>query len=158
MKSRLGYTSILTAFALCGLLLISGCEAPALGVTQAGQAAANGPTRVAQRAYANVRIKQIGRSTFESEEFARAAALKALGALTNAGVPEADLIAVEVEGKGGMGIFMGGALPQYYDVWVKVAGCPSRVHFKAQASGTIYEMNDRANCAAKAKAAGAPAY
>ena len=66
MKSRLGYTGILTAFALCGVLLISGCEVPAPGVTPAGQAAANEPSQVAQRGYANVRIKQIGRSTFES--------------------------------------------------------------------------------------------
>ena len=150
MKTRSGYTSILTAFALCGVLLISGGAMLALGVTLAGQAVANGPTQVAQRAYANVKINQIGRATIASREFAQAAALKALDALTKAGVPEAALIEVDVDGIGSSG-----GRPQYYDVWVKVAGCPSRVHFKAQASGTIYEMNDKANCVAKAKAADA---
>ena len=129
-------------------------SALALGITLAGQAAANGPTQVAQRDYGNVKINQLGRASIESREFAQAAALNALDALTKAGLPETALIEVDVDGIEGL---MGGGRPQNYDVWVKVADCPSRVHFKAQASGTIYEMNDKANCVAKAKAAGAPA-
>ena len=65
------------------------------------------------------------------------------------------MISVEIYGIEGLGLF--GGLPQYYDVWVNVAGCPSRVHFKAQVSGTIFEMNDKGGCVAKAKATDATA-
>jgi len=124
---------ILIAIALCGGLLITGC-------TSAGQS----------------KIKQMGRVTPQNEEFAQAAARNALRALSEAGVPEAALISVEV-----IGIKVpehsGGGRPAYYEVWVRVAECPTRVYFKAQAAGTIYEMNDKADCMAKAEAADAPA-
>ena len=74
-------------------------------------------------------------------------------ALTKAGVPEAALISAEVYGIEGLGQFAGSGPPQFYDVWVRVAECPSRVFFKAHAAGTIYEMNDKADCVAMAKAA-----
>ena len=133
MQTRSGYTSILTAIALCGVVLISGC-------TSTGQG----------------KIRQMGRVTLVNEEFAQAAARNALDALTNAGVPEAAIISAEV-----IGIRVpehgGGGRSAYYEVWVRVAECPTRVYFKAQAAGTIYEMNDKADCVAIAKAANVPA-
>ncbi len=48
---------------------------------------------------------------------------------------------------------LGTVHPAYYEVWIRVAECPSRVFFKAQAVGTIFEMNDKADCVAIAKAA-----
>ncbi len=127
MHSRLGYTSILTVIALCGVILITGCASTDQG-----------------------KIRQMGRVTPQNEEFAQVAALNALDALTNAGVPEAALISAEV-----IGIRVpehgGGSRPAYYEVWVRVAECPTRVYFKAHAAGTIFEMNDKADCVAKAK-------
>ena len=149
MKTRLGFTRILTAIALCGVVLISGC-------TSTGQGVTNGSTEVTQRPYTNVKIRQRGRVR-HGEVFAQAAARNALDALTKAGVPEAALISAEIYGIEGLGRFSGGGPPQYYDVWVRVAECPSRVHFKAQASGNIFEMNDKADCVAKAKPADRPA-
>ena len=145
MKTRSGYTSILTAFALSGAVLLSGCTSSGQGYTDEG-------TQVTQRPYANVKIRQRGRIR-HGEVFAQAAARNALDALTNAGVPEAALVSVEIYGIEGLGQFAGGGPPQYYDVWVRVADCPSRVFFKAQAAGAIFEMNDKADCVAIAKAA-----
>ncbi len=123
------YSGILSAIALCGVVLISGC-------TSTGQG----------------KIRQMGRVTPQNEEFAQTAARNALDALTKAGAPETALISAEVIGirvpeHGGSG------RPAYYEVWVRVAECPSRVFFKAQAAGTIFEMNDKADCVAMAKAA-----
>jgi hypothetical protein len=124
---------ILIAIALCGGVLIAGC-------TSTGQS----------------KIRQMGRVTPQNEEFAQAAARNALRALTEAGVPEASLISAEV-----IGVKVpehgGGGRPAYYEVWVRIAECPTRVYFKAQAAGTIYEMNDKADCVAKAEATDAPA-
>ncbi len=121
------YSVILTAIALCGGVLISGC-------TSTDQA----------------KIRQMGRVTPQNEEFAQAAARNALDALTNAGVPEAALISAEVIGIRVPGN-RGAARPAYYEVWVRVADCPSRVYLKAHAAGNIYEMNDKADCVEKAK-------
>ncbi len=92
----------------------------------------------------------MGRVTPQNEEFAQVAARNALDALTNAGVPEAALISAEVIGIRVPGN-RGAARPAYYEVWVRVADCPSRVYLKAHAAGTIFEMNDKADCVAKAK-------
>ena len=124
---------ILTAIALCGGVLISGCTSTSQG-----------------------KIRQMGRVTPQNEEFAQAAARNALDALTNAGVPEAALISTEVIGIRIPESSGGEARPVIYEVWVRVADCPARVYFKAQASGTIYEMIDKADCVAKAKAADTP--
>ena len=120
---------ILTAIALCCGVLISGCTSTEQG-----------------------KIRQMGRVTPQNEEFAQAAARNALDALTNAGVPEAALISAEVIGIRVPGN-RGAARPAYYEVWVRVAECPSRVYLKAHAAGTIFEMNDKADCVAMAKAA-----
>ena len=133
MHSRSGYTSILTVIALCGVILITGCASTDQG-----------------------KIRQMGRVTPQNEEFAQAAARNALDALTNAGVPEAALISTEVIGIRVPESSGGEARPVIYEVWVRVADCPARVYFKAQASGTIYEMIDKADCVAKAKAADTP--
>ncbi len=121
------YSVILTAIALCGGVLISGCTSTEQG-----------------------KIRQMGRVTPQNEEFAQAAARNALDALTNAGVPEAALISAEVIGIRVPGN-RGAARPAYYEVWVRIAECPSRVYLKAHAAGTIFEMNDKADCVAKAK-------
>ncbi len=121
------YSVILTAIALYVVVLLSGCTSTEQG-----------------------KIRQMGRVTPQNEEFAQAAARNALDALTNAGVPEAALISAEVIG---IRVPERGARPAYYEVWVRVAECPSRVFFKAQAAGTIFEMNDKADCVAMAKAA-----
>jgi hypothetical protein len=118
---------ILTAIALCCGVLISGCTSTEQG-----------------------KIRQMGRVTPQNEEFAQAAARNALDALTNAGVPEAALISAEVIGIRVPGN-RGAARPAYYEVWVRIAECPSRVYLKAHAAGTIFEMNDKADCVAKAK-------
>ena len=55
--------------------------------------------KLAQRPYANVKIRQMGRVTLEYEEFAQAAARNALDSLTKAGVPEAALISAEINGR-----------------------------------------------------------
>ena len=115
---------ILTAIALCGGVLISGCTSTEQG-----------------------KIRQMGRVTPQNEEFAQAAARNALDAL---GVPEAALISAEVIGIRVPGN-RGAARPAYYEVWVRIAECPSRVYLKAHAAGTIFEMNDKADCVAKAK-------
>jgi hypothetical protein len=128
------YSIILTAIALCGGVLISGCTSTEQG-----------------------KIRQMGRVTSQNEEFAQAAARNALDALTEAGVPEATLISAEVIGIRVPESSGGEARPASYEVWVRVADCPARVYFKAQASGTIYEMNDKADCVAKAKSADLPA-
>jgi len=122
------YSGILTANALCGVVLISGC-------TSIGQG----------------KIRQMGRVTPQNEEFAQTAARNALDALTKAGVPEATLISAEVIGIRVPDHSVGGGRPVYYEVWVRVAECPSRGYFKAHAAGTIFEMNDKADCVAKAK-------
>jgi hypothetical protein len=143
METRSVLTGFLSALILCGGVLVSGC-------TSNGKGTNNGSTKAAQRSYTNVEIRQRGHFT-QNEEFAQAAAHNALDALTKAGVPEAALISAEVNRvRSGRG----GTRPAYYDVWVNVAGCPSRVFFKAHAAGTIYEMNDEADCVAKAKATG----
>jgi len=121
------YSVILTAIALCGVVLLSGCTSIEQG-----------------------KIRQMGRVTPQNEEFAQAAARNALDALTNAGVPEAALISAEVIGIRVPGN-RGAARPAYYEVWVRIAECPSRVYLKAHAAGTIFEMNDKADCVAKAK-------
>ncbi len=79
MKTHSGYTKILTAFALSGVVLVSGCTSNGQGVT-------SGSTQVTQRPYANVKIRQRGRVSLQYEEFAQAAARNALDALTKAGV------------------------------------------------------------------------
>ncbi len=154
MKTRSDCTSILTAFALSGAVLVSGC-------TSSGQGYADEATQVTQRPYADVKIRQRGRVSLQYEEFAQAAGRNALDALTKAGVPEAALISADIYGinsrSRSTGSFGGRSRPAFYDVWVRVAGCPSRVFLKAQASGTIFEMNDKANCVAMAKAADTPA-
>ncbi len=93
----------------------------------------------------------MGRVTPQNEEFAQAAARNALDALTNAGIPEAALISAEVIGIRVPDHSVGGGRPVYYEVWVRVAECPSRVYLKSHAAGTIYEMNDNADCVAKDK-------
>ncbi len=134
MQSRSGHTSILIAIALCGVVLTTGCASTDRG-----------------------KIRQMGRVTPQNEEFAQAAARNAMDTLTKAGVPEAALISTEVIGIRVPESSGGEARPVSYEVWVRVADCPARVYFKAQASGTIYEMNDKADCVAKAKAADIPA-
>ena len=99
----------------------------------------------------------MGRVTPQNEEFAQAAARNAMDTLTKEGVPEAALISTEVIGIRVPESSGGEARPVIYEVWVRVADCPARVYFKAQASGTIYEMNDKADCVAKAKLADRPA-
>ena len=99
----------------------------------------------------------MGRVTPQNEEFAQAAARNAMDTLTKEGVPEAALISTEVIGIRVPESSGGEARPVSYEVWVRVADCPARVYFKAQASGTIYEMIDKADCVAKAKAADTPA-
>jgi hypothetical protein len=149
MKTRSGYTSILTAFALSGAVLVSGC-------TSSGQGYTDEATQVTQRPYANVKIRQRGRVSLQHEEFAQAAARNALDALTKAGIPEASLISAEIYGISprSRSLSRGGrSRPAFYEVWVRVAECPSRVFFKAQAAGTIFEMNDKADCVAMAKEA-----
>ncbi len=121
------YSVILTAISLCVVVLLSGCTSTERG-----------------------KIRQMGRVTPQNEEFAQAAARNALDALTNAGVPEAALISAEVIGIRVPGN-RGAARPAYYEVWVRIAECPSRVYLKAHAAGTIFEMNDKADCVAKAK-------
>ena len=96
----------------------------------------------------------MGRVTPQNEEFAQAAARNALDALTNAGVPEAALISAEVIG---IRVPERGGRPVYYEVWVRVVECPWRVYLKAHAAGTIFEMNDKADCVAKAKETNPPA-
>ncbi len=157
MKTRSGYTSILTGFALSAAVLVSGC-------TSSGQSYTDEATQVTQRPYANVKIRQRGSVSLQHEEFAQAAARNALDALTKAGVPETALISAEIYGisprsrnLGGSRNSSGRSRPAYYEVWVRVAECPSRVFFKAQAAGTIYEMHDKADCVAMAKAADTPA-
>ncbi len=142
------YSVILTAIPLCGVVLISGC-------TSTGQGVTNGSTKVTQRPYTNVKIRQRGRIR-HGEVFAQAAARNALNALIKAGVPEAALISAEVIGIRVPGT-RGAARPAYYEVWVRIAECPSRVYLKAHAAGTIFEMNDKADCVAMAKAIDAPA-
>jgi hypothetical protein len=119
------------------------------------------------RSYANVKIRLIGHTALANEEFAQAAVRNALDALTNAGVPEAALILAGVIGTLAPEHFGSGAHPVDYEVWVIIAECDrnrtlpwwrtSRVYFKADASGIIYEMNDKADCVAKAKATDATA-
>ncbi len=121
------YSVILTAISLCVVVLLSGCTSTEQG-----------------------KIRQMGRVTPQNEEFAQAAARNALDALTNAGVPEAALISAEVIGIRVPGN-RGAARPAYYEVWVRIAECPSRVYLKAHAAGTIFEMNDKADRVAKAK-------
>ncbi len=153
MKSCMGYTGILTAFALSGVVLVSGC-------TSSGQGYTDEATQATQRPYANVSIRQMGRVTLGNQEFAQASVRNALDALTKAGVPEASLISAEIYGispRSRSSSRGGRSRPAYYDVWVRVADCPSRVFFKARASGTIFEMNDKADCVAKARATDAPA-
>ena len=151
MKIRTGFTGILTAFALSGVVLVSGC-------TSSGPGYADEAT---QRPYADVKIRQRGRVSLQYEEFAQAAGRNALDALTKAGVPEAALISADIYGinarSRSSGSFGGRSRPAFYDVWVRVAECPTRVFLKARASGTIFEMNDKANCVEKAKATGVPA-
>lgn len=130
MKTLLDYTNIFIALVLCGTVLITGC-------TSADQS----------------KIRQMGRVTPQNEEFAQAAARNAMDTLTKEGVPEAALISTEVIGIRVPESSGGEARPVNYEVWVRVADCPARVHFKAQASGTIYEMNDKADCVAMAKSA-----
>ncbi len=92
----------------------------------------------------------------QHEEFAQAAARNALDALTKSGIPEASLISAEIYGispRSRNSSRGGRSRPAYYEVWVRVAECPSRVFFKAQAAGTIFEMSDKADCVAMAKAA-----
>ena len=149
MKIRSGYTSILTAFALSGAVLVSGC-------TSGGQGYTDEATQVTQRPYANVKIRQRGRVSLQHEEFAQAAARNALDALTKAGIPEASLISAEIYGISprSRSLSRGGrSRPAYYEVWVRVADCPSRVYLKAHAAGTIFEMNDKADCVAMSKEA-----
>jgi hypothetical protein len=153
MKTRSGYASILTAFALSSAVLVSGC-------TSSGQGYTDEATQVTQRPYANVKIRQRGRVSLQHEEFAQAAARNALDTLTKAGVPEARLISAEIYGISprSRNLSRGGrSRPAYYEVWVRISECPSRVFFKAQAAGTIYEMNDKADCVAMAKATDTPA-
>jgi len=134
MKTHLDCTNIFIALVLCCAVLITGC-------TSTDQS----------------KIRQMGRVTPQNEEFAQAAARNAMDTLTKEGVPEAALISTEVIGIRVPGSSGGEARPVSYEVWVRVADCPTRVYFKAQASGTIYEMNDKADCVAKAKAADLPA-
>ena len=134
MKTHLDCTNIFIALVLCCAVLITGC-------TSTDQS----------------KIRQMGRVTPQNEEFAQAAARNAMDTLTKEGVPEAALISTEVIGIRVPGSSGGEARPVSYEVWVRVANCPARVYFKAQASGTIYEMNDKADCVAKAKAADLPA-
>jgi len=134
MKTHLDCTNIFIALVLCCAVLITGC-------TSTDQS----------------KIRQMGRVTPQNEEFAQAAARNAMDTLTKEGVPEAALISTEVIGIRVPGSSGGEARPVIYEVWVRVADCPTRVYFKAQASGTIYEMNDKADCVAKAKAADLPA-
>ena len=91
MKTCSGDTTILTAIALCGVALMSGC-------TSSGQGYTDEASQVTQRPYANVKIRQRGRVSLQHEEFAQAAARNALDALTKAGVPEASLISAEIYG------------------------------------------------------------
>ncbi len=146
MKTRSGYTSILTAFALSGAVLVSGC-------TSSGQGYTDEATQVTQRPYANVSIRQMGRVTLGNQEFAQASVRNALDALTKAGVPEEALISASVNGIGAPGRSSGGGRFTSHEVWVTVAECPTRVFFRARASGIIFEMHDEANCVAMAKAA-----
>ena len=142
---------IILAVVLCGIL-ISGCTAT---------------DQVAQRSYENVKIRQFGRITQKNEVFAQAAVRNALDALINAGVPEAALISAGVIGTLAPEHSGDGSHPLYYEVWVIVAECDrnktlpwwrsSRVYFKAQAAGTIYEMKDKADCVAKAREIDTPA-
>jgi hypothetical protein len=134
MKTHLDCTNIFIALVLCGTVLITGC-------TSTDQS----------------RVRQMGRVTPQNEEFAQAAARNAMDTLTKEGVPEAALISTEVIGIRVPESSGGEARPVSYEVWVRVADCPARVYFKAQASGTIYEMNDKADCVAKAKSADTPA-
>ncbi len=129
MKSRSGYMRLFTAMAMCGVVVVAGCTS-------------NGKKD---------KIRQMGHITPQNEEFSQAAGRNALDALTNAGVPEAALISAEVIGIRVPGN-RGASRPAYYEIWVRVAECPSRVYFKAHAAGTIYEMNDKADCVAIAKA------
>ena len=62
------------------------------------------------------------------------------------GIPEASLVSAEIYGISprSRSLSSGGrSRPAYYEVWVRVAECPSRVFFRTQAAGTVYEMNDK---------------
>jgi hypothetical protein len=105
--------------------------------------------RVIQREFPQVRISKIGDISLAYSGYADIAVLHALEAAVAAGVPREALREATVAEVRQIGVARAAA--PYYEVWVAIEGCASPVYMKANFTGRLFGIHDKAGCLGGAK-------
>lgn len=108
-----------------------------------------GPRGQLEQEFPNLAIERIGDFSVAYKDYQDLAVLNAADYAVAAGVPRTALREAAVTAVGGFGIAqLGGPLgyPSYYEVWLKVEGCGSRLHVMTSFTGRVISAEDPGGC------------
>ena len=134
--------------ALVVALVVTGC-----------QVQGERPSTRLYQIYPGTEIRQLGGYGGSHGHDGSVALLNGLGYLVGHGVQRSAIESASINGSwslrrglfavGHRGLFGGDfdhSRPLYYDIWVKIEGCPDRVHMKANFRGRLIAVNDKGGC------------
>lgn len=102
--------------------------------------------------FPSLQVTRIGDSSPVHSDFQDIAVGNAVRYAVESGVPETAIQRATVESVRQIGVPIGGAsgYPMYYEVWLKVQGCPKSIHMRASFTGRLAGLDDPAGCLAGA--------
>jgi hypothetical protein len=137
--------------ALLLALLLAACQA------------AERPEVALRREFATVEVNRIGDFHPAYADYEDIALLNALQLALRRGVPK-QALEVATVAPSSLGGPSGGVarlphgMPNYYEVWLRVAGCDSLVYMKASFTGRLFSVRDKGGCLKSAAAPEAKVY
>ncbi len=121
------------------VLLLAACQA------------AERPDVALRRDFGSVEVNRIGDFHPAYADYEDIAVLNALHLALRRGVPK-EALEVATVAPSGLGGHGGGAaqlpqgMPNYYEVWLRVAGCDSLIYMKASFTGRLFSVRDKGGC------------
>ncbi len=109
------------------------------------------PDVALRRDFAGVEINRIGDFHLTYADYEDIAVFNALHLALRRGVPK-EALEVATVAPSGLGSHGGGVaqlphgMPNYYEVWLRIAGCDSLVYMKANAHGRVFSVRDKGGC------------
>ncbi len=125
--------------ALSLALLLAACQA------------AERPDVALRRDFGAVEVNRIGDFHPAYADYEDIAVLNALHLAVRRGVPKEALEVATVApsgpgGHGGAPAQLPQGMPNYYEVWLRVAGCDPLVYMKASFTGRVFSVRDKGGC------------
>ena len=131
--------------ALLLALLLAACQA------------AERPDVALRRDFGSVEVNRIGDFHPAYADYEDIAVHNALHLALRRGVPKEALEVATVApsglgGRGGGGAQLPHGMPNYYEVWLRVAGCDPLIYMKASFTGRLFSVRDKGGCLKSAAA------